>query len=38
VSVDERLEHHLRELAKREGISLNKASLLLMKKVRGYPM
>jgi hypothetical protein len=32
---DQHLEQHLRELAKREGISLNKAALMLMKKGAG---
>jgi len=32
---DKQLERHLRELAKREGISLNKAALILMKKGAG---
>ena len=32
---DKHLEQHLRELAKREGISLNKAALILMKKGAG---
>jgi len=31
-AIDERLERHLSELAKREGISLNRAALMLMKK------
>ena len=33
--VDERLEPHLKELAQRKGISLNKAALILMKKGAG---
>jgi hypothetical protein len=32
---DKQLERHLRELAKREGISLNKAALMLMKRGAG---
>jgi hypothetical protein len=32
---DKHLERHLRDLAKREGISLNKAALMLMKKGAG---
>ena len=32
---DKHLEQHLRDLAKREGISLNKAALKLMKKGAG---
>ncbi len=35
VRVGELLERHLRELAQRKGISLNKAALLLMKKGAG---
>jgi hypothetical protein len=33
--VDKHLERHLRELARREGVSLNKAALMLMRRGAG---